>query len=65
MKALLELNGDKILGFTAFGVGAGDVMAAVQVAMGAGLPFTALRDPIFTHPTVAEGLVALFSASPA
>jgi hypothetical protein len=30
--------------------------------MGAGLPFTALRDSVLTHPTIAEGLVVLFSA---
>jgi hypothetical protein len=33
----------------------------VQVAMLAQMPYTALRDAIFTHPTMAEGLVALFS----
>ena len=56
---------DRILGFTAFGVEAGEVMAVVQVAMGAGLPYTVLRDSVLTHPTIAEGLVVLFSAVPA
>jgi pyruvate/2-oxoglutarate dehydrogenase complex dihydrolipoamide dehydrogenase (E3) component len=65
MKALIDGNGDGVLGFTAFGVGAGEIMAAVQVAMIAGLPYTALRDAIFTHPTLSEGLVSLFSAVPA
>ncbi len=51
--------------FTAFGVEAGEAMAAVQVAMAAGLPYTALRDMVLTHPTMAEGLVVLFSAVPA
>ena len=37
-------------------------MAPVQVAMIAGLPYTALRDAIFTHPTMAEGLIGLFSS---
>jgi hypothetical protein len=31
----------------------------------AGLPYTALRDAIFTHPTMSEGLIPLFSAVPA
>lgn len=53
-----------ILGFTAFGVEAGEIMASVQVAMLAGIPYTTLRDTIFTHPTLAEGLVPLFSAVP-
>lgn len=64
MKALIDAKSDRILGFTAFGVEAGEIMASVQVAMLAGLPYTALRDAIFTHPTLAEGLVALFSAVP-
>jgi pyruvate/2-oxoglutarate dehydrogenase complex dihydrolipoamide dehydrogenase (E3) component len=62
MKALVEADGDRILGFTAFGAEAGEVMAVVQVAMAAGLPYAALRDAIITHPTVAEGLVVLFSS---
>lgn len=61
MKALIGTD-DRILGFTAFGVEAGEVMAVVQVAMSAGLSYTALRDSIFTHPTIAEGLVSLFAA---
>ena len=64
MKALIDDKSDRILGFTAFGVGAGDTMAAVQVAMIAGLPYTALRDAIFTHPTLPEGLISLFSKVP-
>jgi pyruvate/2-oxoglutarate dehydrogenase complex dihydrolipoamide dehydrogenase (E3) component len=64
VKALVETDGDRILGFTAFGVGAGEIMAAVQIAMIAGLPYTALRDAILTHPTLAEGLISLFSSAP-
>ena len=40
-------------------------MAVVQLAITAGLPYTTLRDSIITHPTLAEGLVSLFSAVPA
>jgi pyruvate/2-oxoglutarate dehydrogenase complex dihydrolipoamide dehydrogenase (E3) component len=61
MKALIARDADKILGFTVFGLGAGEPIATVQVAMIAGLPFTSLRDAIFTHPTLAEGLIPLFS----
>ena len=64
VKALVELDGDRILGFTAFGVGAGEIMAAVQIAMIAGLPYTALRDAVLTHPTLVEGLISLFSSAP-
>jgi uncharacterized protein (DUF302 family) len=64
MKALVAQDSDRILGFTALGIGAGEIMAAVQVAMAAELPYTVLRDAIFTHPTMSEGLIALFSAVP-
>jgi pyruvate/2-oxoglutarate dehydrogenase complex dihydrolipoamide dehydrogenase (E3) component len=64
MKALVAAENDQILGFTAFGVEAGEIMATAQVAMLAGLPYTVLRDAIFTHPTLHEGLVTLFSAVP-
>jgi pyruvate/2-oxoglutarate dehydrogenase complex dihydrolipoamide dehydrogenase (E3) component len=64
LKALIDVESDRILGFAAFGVGAGETMAIVQIAMSAGLPYTALRDSILTHPTMAEGLVYLFSAPP-
>ena len=64
LKALVEVNGDRILGFTAFAVDAGEIMASVQTAMMAGLPYTALRDAIWAHPTLVEGLIALFSSAP-
>jgi pyruvate/2-oxoglutarate dehydrogenase complex dihydrolipoamide dehydrogenase (E3) component len=64
MKALVEKDGDRVLGFTAFGAEAGEVVAVVQLAISAGLPYTALRDAVFTHPTIAEGLCVLFAAVP-
>lgn len=65
LKALIGSGDDRILGFTAFGTSAGEMMAPVQLAMSAGLPYTTLRDSIFTHPTYSEGLVYLFSQKPA
>jgi pyruvate/2-oxoglutarate dehydrogenase complex dihydrolipoamide dehydrogenase (E3) component len=64
IKALVEADGDRVLGFTAFGIGAGEIMATVQIAMLAGLPYTALRDAVLTHPTLAEGLIPLFASAP-
>jgi pyruvate/2-oxoglutarate dehydrogenase complex dihydrolipoamide dehydrogenase (E3) component len=61
MKALIEADGSRILGFTMIGPEAGEVMAVVQMAMLAGLPYTALRDAVLTHPTMAEGLNSLFN----
>jgi pyruvate/2-oxoglutarate dehydrogenase complex dihydrolipoamide dehydrogenase (E3) component len=63
MKALVNARDSRILGFTMIGPDAGEVMAVVQTAMLAGLPYTALRDALLTHPTMAEGLNGLFSAS--
>ena len=64
MKALLDARSDRILGFTMFGPEAGEVMAVVQTAMLAGMPYTGLRDAIFAHPTMAEGLGPLFAEVP-
>ena len=64
MKAVVAADSDRILGFTMLGAEAGEVMAVVQTAMLAGLHYTRLRDAIIAHPTMAEGLVALFSNMP-
>jgi pyruvate/2-oxoglutarate dehydrogenase complex dihydrolipoamide dehydrogenase (E3) component len=63
LKCLVSRDSDRILGFAAFGAGAGDIMACVQIAMLGGMPYTALREAILTHPTIPEGLVSLFSGS--
>src|SRR5262245_28761806 len=63
MKALVGED-DRILGFTMIGAEAGEVMAVVQTAILAGLPYTGLRDAILAHPTMAEGLGELFSQVP-
>jgi pyruvate/2-oxoglutarate dehydrogenase complex dihydrolipoamide dehydrogenase (E3) component len=64
-KALIEADGDGILGFTAFSAEAGEIMSIVQIAMRGGLPYTLLRDSVLAHPTMAEGLIMLFSTVPA
>jgi pyruvate/2-oxoglutarate dehydrogenase complex dihydrolipoamide dehydrogenase (E3) component len=64
MKALIDARSDRILGFTMLGAGAGEVIATVQTAMLAGLPYTRLRDAILTHPTMAEGLGVLLAGVP-
>ena len=65
LKMLIAADTDEILGFTAFGAEASELMAAVQVAMIGRMPYTTLRTGIFTHPTAAEGLTTLLSATPA
>jgi pyruvate/2-oxoglutarate dehydrogenase complex dihydrolipoamide dehydrogenase (E3) component len=64
LKCLVERDTDHILGFAAFGVGAGEIMGCVQIAMLGGMPYTALREAILAHPTIPEGLLALFSTIP-
>ncbi len=64
LKALVEIDGDRILGFTGFGVDAGEVLSSVQIAMIGGLPYTALRDAMLSHPTLVEGLIPLFTSPP-
>jgi pyruvate/2-oxoglutarate dehydrogenase complex dihydrolipoamide dehydrogenase (E3) component len=64
-KALIAADSDLILGFTAFAPEAGEIVSTVQLAIAARLPYTTLRDAILTHPTMAEGLAALFRAVPA
>jgi pyruvate/2-oxoglutarate dehydrogenase complex dihydrolipoamide dehydrogenase (E3) component len=59
MKMLIGKENDEIVGFTAFGIEASELIAAVQTAMVGRMPFTVLRDAIFTHPTISEGLVFL------
>jgi pyruvate/2-oxoglutarate dehydrogenase complex dihydrolipoamide dehydrogenase (E3) component len=63
MKALIGAD-DRILGFTALGAEASELMAVAQTAMLGGIPYTVLRDTIWTHPTAAEGLVGLFASTP-
>jgi pyruvate/2-oxoglutarate dehydrogenase complex dihydrolipoamide dehydrogenase (E3) component len=65
MKVLVGSNDDRILGFTMIGSEAGEVMAAIQTAMLAELPYPRLRDAVIAHLTVAEGLGPLFQSVPA
>jgi pyruvate/2-oxoglutarate dehydrogenase complex dihydrolipoamide dehydrogenase (E3) component len=64
MKALLDARSDRILGYMMVEPEAGKVMAVVQTAMLAGMPYTGLRDAILAHPAMAEGLGPLFTAVP-
>ena len=60
MKAVVNAETGKVVGAAILSAGGGEVMAVIQVAMRAGLPYTALRDMVFAHPTMAEGLNDLF-----
>jgi pyruvate/2-oxoglutarate dehydrogenase complex dihydrolipoamide dehydrogenase (E3) component len=64
MTAVIDAHSDRILGFTAFGPEAGELMGTVQAAMLGGQPYSILRDAVFAHPTMTEGLKSLFAAVP-
>jgi pyruvate/2-oxoglutarate dehydrogenase complex dihydrolipoamide dehydrogenase (E3) component len=65
MKVLVGANDDRILGFSMIGSEAGEVMAVIQTAMLADLPYTKLRDAVFAHLTIVEGFGPLFGRVPA
>ena len=61
MKAVVDSTSGQILGAAVLAIEGGEVMAQIQVAMMGNLPYTALRDAVFAHPTLAESLNNLFS----
>lgn len=61
MKALVDPESGKILGAAVLGIEGGEIMSMMHIAMIAGLPYTALRDGAFAHPTLAESLNNLFA----
>jgi pyruvate/2-oxoglutarate dehydrogenase complex dihydrolipoamide dehydrogenase (E3) component len=63
-KALIEEKENKILGFTALGPNAGEILPVVQLAMKLGINYEEIADLVVTHPTMCEGLVTLFSSVP-
>ena len=64
MKMLVSASDDRILGFTMIGSEAGEVIAAIQTAMLASLPYPVLRDAVIAHLTMAEGLGPLLANVP-
>ena len=62
LKCLVARDSDQILGFAAFGVGSGEIMGCVQIAMLARMPYLTLGEAVLAHPTIPEGFIALFSA---
>ena len=62
MKVILDAATNQILGAAILGIEGGEIMSVLQVAMLGKLPYTALRDATFAHPTLAESLNNLFAA---
>jgi pyruvate/2-oxoglutarate dehydrogenase complex dihydrolipoamide dehydrogenase (E3) component len=60
IKAVVALETRQILVAAVLAVKGGEIMSMLEIAMMARLPYTALQDGIFAHPTLAEGLNTLF-----
>ncbi|GHO71317.1 mercuric reductase [Ktedonobacter sp. SOSP1-52] len=60
MKAIVDAETQHILGCAILSIEGGEIMTIIQVAMMGKLPYTALKEGIFTHPLLAEGLNLLF-----
>lgn len=60
MKALVDADTDQILGCAILGIEGGEVMGVLQVAMMGQVPYTALKEGVFAHPTLTESLNNLF-----
>jgi pyruvate/2-oxoglutarate dehydrogenase complex dihydrolipoamide dehydrogenase (E3) component len=61
MKAIVDSESEQILGAAVLGIEGGEIMSMLELAMMGRLPFTALRDGIFAHPTLSESLNNLFN----
>jgi pyruvate/2-oxoglutarate dehydrogenase complex dihydrolipoamide dehydrogenase (E3) component len=62
LKAIVDAESNQILGAALLGIEGGEIMSALEIAMMSKLPYTALRDGTFAHPTLAESLNNLFMA---
>jgi pyruvate/2-oxoglutarate dehydrogenase complex dihydrolipoamide dehydrogenase (E3) component len=62
MKAIVDADTKQILGCAVLGIEGGELMSMLQIAMMGKIPYPVLREAIFAHPTLAEGLNTLFTA---
>ena len=60
LKAIINSHSGKIMGCTLFCTDAPELINIVTMAMKTGQHYTFLRDFIFTHPSMSEGLNQLF-----
>jgi len=62
IKAVVDAKTNQILGAAVLGIEGGEIMSMLETAMMGKLPYTALRDATYAHPTLAESLNSLFMA---
>ena len=63
IKVVAETGSGRILGCAVLGIEGGELMAMLEIAIMGGVTVSTLRDAIFAHPTLAEALNNLFSAT--
>ena len=62
IRVIIDKKTDKILGATLLGVGGDEIISSILIAMYGGIPYTAIRDGVFPHPTVAELIPTLLES---
>jgi pyruvate/2-oxoglutarate dehydrogenase complex dihydrolipoamide dehydrogenase (E3) component len=60
IKAVVDKDSGQVLGAAVLAAQGGELAAMLQIAMLGNVPYTALRDGIWSHPTWSEGLNTLF-----
>ncbi|HDV6632932.1 TPA: mercuric reductase [Legionella pneumophila] len=61
LKAVIDTETDLILGVSIFCAEAGEILGVIQLAMELGVPYQKLRDMMFAHPTLVEGINLWFA----
>ncbi|HAZ7572993.1 mercuric reductase [Legionella sp. PATHC032] len=61
LKAVIDTETDLILGVSIFCAEAGEILGVIQLAMELGAPYQKLRDMMFAHPTLVEGINLWFA----
>ncbi len=62
LKAVVDADTKRILGTAFYVAEASEMNAVIHLAMRLGVPYTVLRDEMYTHPTFMEGLNGLFAS---
>lgn len=60
MKVVVDADTDRVLGAAVLGPEGGEVVQIFTTLMLADAPWTVLKRAVYIHPTLAEGLFALF-----
>ncbi|WP_161978558.1 FAD-containing oxidoreductase [Streptococcus sp. S784/96/1] len=60
-KVIVNTETNEILGATLFGSGSHEIINLIKMAMDNKIPYTYLKNQIFTHPTMAENLNDVFN----